>query len=112
MLREHAHGMDEWQWLLTENVTTGAIIGFLVGALVRLATKAVQFLLIAQFLILKLLEARGIVMVDWDRLTMGVVETQEIVVGQASNLVDTMMEMGVFGASLAVGFYIGQRLAK
>ena len=104
--------MNEMQWLLAENVSTGALIGLLVGVLVRFATKAIQMLLIAQFLLLKWLETRNIVMVDWDRLSMGLIQSQEVLVGQARNLVDTLMEMGVFGASLAAGFYIGQRLAK
>lgn len=104
--------MNEMQWLLAENVSTGALIGLLVGVLVRFATKAIQMLLIAQFLLLKWLETRNIVMVDWDRLSMGLIQSQEVLVGQATNLVDTLMEMGVFGASLAAGFYIGQRLAK
>lgn len=104
--------MDDVQWLLAENITTGAVIGFIVGLLVRFASKTIQFVLFAQFLLLKWLEARNIVIVDWERLSMGLVSSQEIIVGEASAIVDAVLEMGVFGASLAAGFYIGQRLAK
>jgi len=45
-------------------------------------------------------------------LSMGLIESQEIIVGQANSLVETLTEMGLFGASLAVGFFVGQKIAK
>ena len=102
----------DMQWMLAENITTGALIGLTVGVLARFAVKAVQILLLIQFILLKWLEARNIIMVDWERLSMGLVEAQEIVVGQANSLVETLTEMGLFGASLAVGFFVGQKVAK
>jgi len=100
------------QWLMAENLTQGALIGLIVGVLTRFAIKAIQVLLLIQFVLLKWLEARNIIIVDWDRLSMGLIESQEIIVGQANSLVETLTEMGLFGASLAVGFFVGQKIAK
>jgi hypothetical protein len=39
-------------------------------------------------------------------------ETPEIIVGQAQDLADSLIEMGVFGSSLVLGFLIGRKLKK
>ena len=98
--------------LLAENISQGFIIGFLVCLVVKFASKGVRNLLIVQFILIKFLESRNIVIVDWHRLTNGLIGKEEVVVGQAQELLDTLVEMGVFGAALAGGFILAQRLFK
>ena len=98
--------------LLAENITQGFIIGLLVGLVVKLASKAVRNLLIVQFILMKYLESRNILIVDWHRLTGGMLGSQELMVGQAQELLDTVVEMGVFGGALAGGFLLSQRVFK
>ena len=90
--------------LLAENIAQGFIIGFLVGLVVKLASKGVRNLLIVQFILIKFLESRNFLIVDWHRLSNGLIGKEEVVVGQAQDLLDTLVEMGVFGAALAGGF--------
>ena len=98
--------------LLAENITQGFLIGFLVGLVVKVASKTVRNMLILQFILLKYLESRNILIVDWHRLTGGMLGSQEVVVGRAQELIDTVAEMGVFGAALAGGFLLAQRFCK
>ena len=98
--------------LLAENITQGFLIGFLVGLVVKVASKTVRNMLILQFILLKYLESRNILIVDWHRLTGGMLGSQEVVVGQAQELFDTVVEMGVFGGALAGGFFLAQRVFK
>jgi len=37
---------------------------------------------------------------------------KELVIGEAQNLFDTVVEMGVFGGALAGGFLLAQRIGK
>ncbi len=98
--------------LLAENIVQGFIIGLLVGLVVRVASKAVRNLLIVQFILLKYLESRNILIVDWHRLTNGLLGQKDLVVGEAQALLDTVVEMGIFGAALAGGFLLAQRFGK
>ena len=98
--------------LLAENIVQGFIIGLLVGLVVRVASKAVRNLLIIQFIVLKYLESRNILIVDWNRLTNGLLGQKDLVIGEAQNLFDTAVEMGIFGAALAGGFLLAQRFGK
>jgi len=98
--------------LLAENLVQGVLIGLLVGALFQLASKAIRTMLIVQFILIKWLEARNILVVDWNRLTMGLVGQKEFVIQQSQSLFDSLVEMGIFGAAMALGFFIGRKLLK
>ena len=98
--------------MLAENITQGFLIGFLVGLVVKVASKTVRNMLILQFILLKYLELRNILIVDWHRLTGGMLGSQEVIVGQAQELFDTVVEMGLFGGALAGGFLVARRVIK
>ena len=98
--------------LLAENIVQGFIIGLLVGFVVRVASKAIRNLLILQFIGLKYLESRNIIIIDWHRLSYGLIGQQELAIGKAQELIDTLIEMGIFGAALAGGFLLAQRFGK
>ena len=98
--------------LLAENIVQGFLIGLVIGLVVRVASKAIRNLLILQFVLLKYLESRNLLIIDWHRLTNGLIGQKELVIGQAQDLIDTVVEMGIFGAALAGGFFLAQRIGK
>jgi uncharacterized membrane protein (Fun14 family) len=98
--------------LLAENIVQGFLIGLVIGLVVRMASKGIRNLLILQFVLLKYLESRNLLIIDWHRLTNGLIGQKELVVGQAQDLIDTVVEMGIFGAALAGGFLLAQRIGK
>ena len=98
--------------LLAENIVQGFLIGLVIGLVVRVASKAIRNLLILQFVLLKYLESRNLLIIDWHRLTNGLIGQKELVIGQAQDLIDTVVEMGIFGAALAGGFLLAQRIGK
>ena len=97
--------------LLGENIVQGFIIGLLVGFVVRVDSKAIRNLLILQFIGLKYLQSRNII-IDWHRLSNGLIGQQELSIGKAQEMIDTLIEMGIFGAALAGGFLLAQRFGK
>lgn len=98
--------------LLAENIVQGFLIGLVIGLVVRVASKGIRNLLILQFVLLKFLESRNLLIIDWHRLTNGLIGQKELVIGQAQDLIDTVVEMGIFGAALAGGFLLAQRIGK
>ena len=97
--------------ILTENITVGFVIGFLIGILVKIASKAIRNLIL-QLIIIKWLEARNILIVDWHRLTNGLIGQQELVLNQTTDMFESLIEMGVFGGALLGGFMLANALAK
>ena len=98
--------------LLAENLAQGFVIGLVIGLVINMASKAVRNLLIFQFIVLKWLEARNIIIVDWHRMSGGFIGKQEVVVNQSVDLIESLVEMGVFGVALAAGFLLAQRIVK
>ena len=98
--------------LLTENILQGFILGVLFGVIFQFSSKYIQMFLLIEFILFKWLEARNIIIVDWNRMTFGLLEGPELLIGQAQTLFDSLVEMGIFGVSLVAGFLIGRRLKK
>ena len=98
--------------LLGENITQGVFIGLIIGVVFQLASKTIRTILIVQFVLIKWLEARSILVIDWHRLTAGLVGQREFAIQEAQSMFDSLAEMGIFGGSLVLGFLIGRRLSK
>jgi uncharacterized membrane protein (Fun14 family) len=98
--------------LLAENIAQGVVIGLILGLAIDMASKAVRNLLIIQFVLIKWLEARNIVIIDWNRLTYGLLGNEDLVSNQSAKLFESLVEMGIFGAALVAGFLVSQRLSK
>ena len=98
--------------LLGENVTQGLIIGIIIGAVFQLATKAIRLILIVQFITIKWLEARNIIVIDYHRLTAGLLGKEDFVLQEAQTMLDSLIEMGIFGGALALGFFFGRKITK
>ncbi|MEJ6562603.1 MAG: FUN14 domain-containing protein [Euryarchaeota archaeon] len=97
---------DMWMKLLGSAAIEGIILGAIIGFLWSMASKVLQWFLIGQFILLKWLESRGILIVDWERLTLGLVENGNKALEEVVTLLESFVELGTFGASFAVGFWI------
>ena len=98
--------------LLGENVTQGVVIGLIIGLVFQLASKTIRTFLIFQFILIKWLEARGIIVIDYHRLTAGLLGQKEFAIQEAQSMFESLIEMSVFGGALVLGFLIGRKLAK
>ena len=102
--------LEFWFELLGTAAVEGVILGAVLGLIWAMATKALQWFLLLQFILLKWLESRGILTVDWERFTMGLMENSGRAVDEIVSVMESVVELGMFGASVAVGFFIVHKL--
>ena len=88
----------------------GIIFGAVLGLLWSMGSKAVQWFLIGEFILLKWLESRNILVVDWERLTLGIVENGNRALDEVLTLAQSFVDLGAFGASTAIGFFLVQKI--
>jgi len=84
----------------------GIIVGLILGIIWSMAAKFLQLFLLGEFLLLKWLESRDIVTVDWERLSMGLIDSGNNAAEEAVTLLESLLDMGVFTANIAIGFFI------
>ena len=84
----------------------GIIVGLILGIIWSMAAKFLQLFLLGEFLLLKWLESRDIVIVDWGRLSMGLIEGGSNAAEGAVTLLESLLDMSVFTANIAIGFFI------
>jgi len=99
-----------WMALLGSAAIEGVILGAVLGFLWSMASKVLQWFLIGEFVLLKWLESRGILVVDWERLSLGLVENGNKALEEAITLLESFVELGTFGASFVAGFLIVNKL--
>lgn len=64
-----------------------------------------------QFIILKWLESRRIVIVDWSKISFGLIDETDLV-QQADSLLASLIETGSFGTAAIIGFIVTKSLIK
>jgi len=101
---------DFWFDILSSAAIEGIIFGAVLGLLWSMASKAVQWFLIGEFILLKWLESRNILVVDWERLTLGIVENSNRALDEVLTLAQSFVELSAFGASTAIGFFIVHKI--
>ena len=101
---------DFWFDILSSAAIEGIIFGAVLGLLWSMASKAVQWFLIGEFILLKWLESRNILVVDWERLTLGIVENSNRTLDEVLTLAQSFVELSAFGASTAIGFFIVHKI--
>ena len=69
-----------------------------------MATNLLKWFVLIEFALLKWLESRGIVAVDWDRLTLGLVDIGIDASAQTQSVLVSISEMGTFGLGFFAGF--------
>ena len=79
----------------TENIAVGFVIGFLIGILVKIASRPYVISLSSNHHY-QMLEARNILIVDWHRLTNGLIGQQEMVLNQTNDMFESLIEMGIW----------------
>lgn len=89
-------------------VGSGAAIGALVGYAAKKTAKIIAVLVGVQLALLKYLESRGILTVDWERLSGGLLEAREIAESSTPpSWVDSIISTMSVSAGFAGGFLIG-----
>ncbi|MFP8958814.1 FUN14 domain-containing protein [Natrialbaceae archaeon A-CW3] len=82
----------------------GALIGALMGFAAKKIAKLIAVIIGVQLVIFRYLESQGILIVDWDALSRGLISTSER--ADASYLESLISTLSV-GAGFATGFMIG-----
>ncbi|MBT61459.1 MAG: hypothetical protein CMA63_07925 [Euryarchaeota archaeon] len=96
---------------LGSSALQGLVLGVLTALLFKIATNIIKFFIVSQFLLLKWLEVRGIVIIDWHRLTLGLVDETDLI-QQVDSMLNALLETGSFGIAAIAGFYLVQRFSK
>ena len=89
----------------------GLILGVLAAFVFKFASKAIKFLLVIQFILLKWLESRQMIIVDWHRITFGLAEEKDLL-QQADTIVYSLIDTGSFGIAAIIGFASVRRFFK
>ena len=87
----------------------GLIVGVVTGLVFKLATNLLKWFILIEFALLKWLESRGIVAVDWERMTLGLIDIGIDTSAQTQSLLVSISEMGTFGLGFFAGFAAVER---
>lgn len=85
----------------------GALIGGIIGYATKRIAKVLAVIIGVQLALFRFLESKGIVIVDYDRLTHGLVATRDQV--QDPGWIVPILSTLSIGAGFIVGFWVGYR---
>ncbi|WP_128475982.1 FUN14 domain-containing protein [Halorussus pelagicus] len=89
---------------------SGAVVGGIIGFAAKKIAKLLAVIVGLELALFKFLESRGILTVDWDRLTAGVLQTSEVAQnGAPPSWVTTILSTLSVGAGFTGGFMVGFR---
>ncbi|WP_336025510.1 FUN14 domain-containing protein [Halobellus salinisoli] len=87
---------------------SGAVIGGIIGFAAKKVAKLIAVIIGLELALFKFLESRGILTVDWERLTAGLVETtQGAANGTPPDWVSTILSTLSVSAGFTGGFLVG-----
>jgi uncharacterized membrane protein (Fun14 family) len=89
----------------------GLVLGIIAAFVFNFASRVIKILLVVQFIILKWLESRRIVIVDWSKISFGLIDETDLV-QQADSLLASLIETGSFGTAAIIGFIVTKSLIK
>jgi len=89
----------------------GLVLGIIAAFVFNFASRVIKILLVVQFLILKWLESRRVVIVDWSKISFGLIDETDLV-QQADSLLASLIETGSFGTAAIIGFIVTKSLIK
>ena len=87
----------------------GLLVGAVTGVVFKIVTNLLKWFILIEFALLKWLESRGIVVVDWERLTLGIVDIGIDATAQSQSILVSISEMGTFGLGFFTGFAAMER---
>ncbi|MEF8799948.1 MAG: FUN14 domain-containing protein [Halolamina sp.] len=91
---------------------TGGIIGGLIGFAAKKVAKIIAVIVGIELALFKFLESRGILTVDWDQLTAGIVgASQDAAAGAPPSWVQTILSTLSISAGFSAGFFLGWKKA-
>ncbi|NEU56371.1 FUN14 domain-containing protein [Halorussus sp. MSC15.2] len=89
---------------------SGAVVGGVIGFAAKKVAKLIAILVGIELALFKFLESRGILTVDWNRLTAGVLQAGETAeTGVPPSWVTTILSTLSVGAGFTGGFLVGFR---
>jgi uncharacterized membrane protein (Fun14 family) len=88
---------------------SGAAIGGIIGFAAKKIAKLIAVLVGLELALFKFLESRGILTVDWEQLTAGMVKVSEAANGQPPSWMDTILSTLSVSAGFTGGFLLGFR---
>ncbi len=106
---------DLWEGVVGEigvAAFQGVIVGVVTGLVFKMATNLLKWFILIEFALLKWLESRGIVAVDWDRLTLGLIDTGIDASAETQSILVSISEMGTFGLGFFIGFAAVERFKQ
>ncbi|MDQ2054051.1 MULTISPECIES: FUN14 domain-containing protein [Halobellus] len=87
---------------------SGAVIGGIIGFAAKKVAKIIAVIVGLELALFKFLESRGILSVDWERLTSGFVETtQSAANGTPPDWISTILSTLSVSAGFTGGFLVG-----
>jgi uncharacterized membrane protein (Fun14 family) len=86
-------------------------IGFLIGFAAKKVAKVIAIIIGIQLVIFKFLESRGILQVDWNRLSQGLVKAGETSQEKGQDWIMTFVSTAGVGAGFVGGFFLGFKKA-
>lgn len=85
----------------------GAAIGALMGFAAKKIAKLIAVIIGLQLVVFRFLESKGILIVDWDRLSGGLVETGNRAADADAQWIEPILSTLSVGAGFTGGFLIG-----
>jgi len=91
---------------------SGAVIGGLIGFAAKKVAKIIAVIVGLELALFKFLESRGILTVDWERLTSGILgASQDAASGAPPSWVQTILSTLSISAGFSGGFFLGWKKA-
>ncbi|MFB6133836.1 MAG: FUN14 domain-containing protein [Halanaeroarchaeum sp.] len=87
---------------------TGAVIGFIIGYAFKMLAKVVAVIIGLELALFSYLESQGILTVQWDRLSGGLIEASSMATAtQPPSWVTSLISTLSIGAGFTGGFLVG-----
>jgi uncharacterized membrane protein (Fun14 family) len=87
---------------------SGAVIGGIIGFAAKKVAKVIAVLVGLELALFKFLESRGILTVDWEQLTAGIVQaSQDAATGAPPSWLQTILSTLSISAGFTGGFLLG-----
>ena len=102
--------ISTWVGLLGPAAIEGVILGAILAFIWSMATKILQWLIIGEIILFKWLESRDILVVNWERLSLGLLENGTIAAQEALTLLESTIELSTYGLSITLGFILVRKI--
>ncbi|MFT4921176.1 MAG: putative membrane protein (Fun14 family) [Haloarculaceae archaeon] len=88
-----------------------AIIGAVIGFAAKKVAKVIAIIIGLELVLLKFLESRGVLTINWDALTGAAENSTQVAQEAGQTVLETFLSTAGIGASFAAGFFLGFKRA-